>query len=216
MIKSGVPIKPINVAAFIDWNSQLRQTGLHIGTDPEAAAFLAFRKTTERISRCLSSMGEGRRFRVRMRIYNGWHKGYEPTPNRRAAKNAISRSDFASLSVRENVVFNQNIEFGDRLSHALEGRLYSRLDIHLPNTLRSGNDGGQEEKMVDTALATDILTAAYRSPDEWILVLSEDDDMVPPVYAAEAALLGTDSRVVLMRRRPQMNMLSLDGLLIVG
>jgi hypothetical protein len=119
-----------------------------------------------------------------MRLYHGWHKGYEPTPNRKAAQLIINRTDYATLSQRQNVVFLPNVEFGDKLANALDKRLHRRLGIHLPNTVRRRFGDELEEKMVDTALAADVVATAHFDSADWILVVTEDDDLIPPIYVA--------------------------------
>jgi hypothetical protein len=203
----------VNVAAFVDWNAQLLLTGRDIILDPQEAAEQAFRQTTRRIARCLSDLDSVKRFKVTMRLYHGWHKGYEPTANRKAAQVVVGRADFGALSQRLNVVFSPNVGFGDRLTSALDRRLHPRLAIHLPNTLRKRYEEF-EEKMVDTALAADVVATAYREPGEWIVVVTEDDDLIPSVYVAEAALIGSGARVVVLRKRTQASMMNLDDLLV--
>jgi hypothetical protein len=205
-----------SVAAFIDWNAQLLLTKRDSDADPEGTAEIAFRQTTRRIARCLSDIDIGRRFSVSMRLYHGWHKGYEPMVNRKAAQLVLARADYATLSQRPNVAFSPNVEFGDKLVNALPRRLHRRLGIHLPNTVRRRFDNDLEEKMVDTALAADVVATAYLEPDDWILVVTEDDDLIPPVFVAEAARYGSGAKVILLRTRVQMSMMPLDDILMNG
>jgi uncharacterized LabA/DUF88 family protein len=214
-IPTQVP-RIVSVIAFIDWNAQLLLTKRAPDTDPEGTAEIAFRQTTRRIARCLSEVDSSKRFRVAMRLYHGWHKGYEPTANRRAAQLVLARADYATLSQRSNVAFSPNVEFGDKLVNALGKRLHQRLGIHLPNTVRRRFDDDLEEKMVDTALAADVVATAYRDPGDWMLVVTEDDDLIPPVFLAEAALFGSSARVILLRKRSQMSMMALDDILMNG
>ena len=66
--------------------------------------------------------------------------------------------------------------------------------------------------MVDTALAADLLDRARNDPDEWTLVLSEDDDVVPPVFTAEAWMRPYGGCVFIVRtRRSSRAFLKLDG-----
>ena len=65
------------------------------------------------------------------------------------------------------------------------GRLPRKHDFHLLDTLRRRN-GEQDEKMVDTALVVDLLGLATRREADRYLVVSDDDDMLPGVLAAEA------------------------------
>jgi len=68
--------------------------------------------------------------------------------------------------------------------------------------------------MVDTALVADVVSTAYREPQDWIVVVTEDDDLIPSIYVAEAVLAASTGRAVLLRKRNHMGMLSLDDLLI--
>jgi len=129
---------------------------------------------------------------------------------------AIAKTDFAVLSPKPNVIFSQQVDFGDRLLHASVNRLHAKLDCHLPNTLRNRHGSEIEEKMVDTALAADVVSSAYRDNGSWILVVTEDDDLIPPAYAAEFALAGTVARAIILRKKVRASMLSLDNILING
>ena len=68
--------------------------------------------------------------------------------------------------------------------------------------------------MVDTALAADLLEWARRGPNEWALILSEDDDIVPPVFTAEAWLRPYGGRAFILRTLRPGGFLKLDGLLM--
>jgi uncharacterized LabA/DUF88 family protein len=200
----------------VDWNAQLLLTGRDVDAEPERAAEAAFKQTTRRIARCLAGMDSNRWFRVSLRLYHGWHKGFEPTINRKAVQLVIGSADYATLSQRENVIFLPNVEFGDRLMNALDRRLHPRLGIHLPNTLRRRYREDVEEKMVDTALAADMVSVALTELSDWMIVLTEDDDLIPPVYVAEAALRDAGGRVVILRQRAHHSMPNLDDLLVRG
>lgn len=206
----------VDVVAFVDWNAQLLLTKKDSAADPQGAAEAAFKQTARRIARCLDSVVPNRRFRVSMRLYHGWHKGYEPTANRKAAKRVLAEMDFASLSQRANIVFSPLVEFGDCLLYAAATRLHPRLNCHLPNTVRSRFGSEIEEKMVDTALATDVVACAHRDSSNWIVVVTEDDDLIPPVYAAELALSGSQARVLILQKNSRASMLNLADILING
>jgi hypothetical protein len=104
-------------------------------------------------------------FRVRMRLYHGWTTGVTQTIHRNAV---IKSSEFLnpdSIYPSIRVLSLTEIEFGDRLIDALPLRENSDLRIHLPNTYRSQDRSGEKtEKMVDTALAADLLSWARAEP----------------------------------------------------
>ena len=66
---------------------------------------------------------------------------------------------------------------------------------------------------MDTALAADLLAWARLYPSEWAVVLAEDDDVVPPLFTAEAWIKPHGGRALLVRRRSASQYLKLDGLL---
>lgn len=67
--------------------------------------------------------------------------------------------------------------------------------------------------MVDTALAADLLAWARFQSKAWALVLAEDDDLIPPLYTAEAWVKQRGGRALLVRRRGTNQHVKLQGLL---
>lgn len=200
------------VAAFIDWNSQLWLSGIDAREAPLLAARAAFKSTTRRVAACLHATEPEVQFQVDLRLYNGWHKGYEPSANRKAIKQVIAETDFSVLSTKPKIVFSAEIGLGDCLLSALPSRMHAAQAIHLPNTLRE-RDRKFEEKMVDTALASDLIVTAYQEPEDWILVAAEDDDLVPPIFVAEAIVKRAGARVLLLSSRKRTkNFLKLDDI----
>lgn len=213
-----MPPKIVPVTAFVDWNSQI-----HIANPPRSSPRDVAERTLDcigrRIGNVLGCVDADRRdrFDVFLRIYHGWHKGFEQTDNRRALAMAIAGADFAHLSTKSNVQIRPNIGYGDRLLSAEDKRLHNRLGIHLPDTLRQVNRKGRkpvdyEEKMIDTAIASDVVHLAHSDPDRWLVVIGEDDDLVPPVYTAEAIRGDAGGRVFLVRTRKSGSFLKLDGI----
>lgn len=202
--RDGVPRrhinKVINVVAFVDWNSQIHLSGLNAKCAPVETARSVLARTAKRLATCLVSADPTARFSVGLRLYHGWHRGFEPSPNKKAIKTVLAETDFAGLSPRPQVRFLESVEFGDRLLAASTQRLHPKLGIHLPNTLRS-SDGVDAEKMVDTALAADVLYTAFTEPGDWICVIAEDDDLIPPLFTAEVFLQPLGARVLLVHAR---------------
>lgn len=199
--KSGFQ-KAIKVIVLVDWNSQI-----HAARPGHVSELQIAVKTLEYvgvvIGRALYKSESGRRFDVSLRLYHGWHKGFEVTPRRKAILTAAAQVDFASISCKANVSIRENIEFGDRLYSASQTRIHLNLNCHLPNTLRNviGSTGHVEEKMVDTAIASDLVDMAHREPGNWFIVLGEDDDLVPPVFVAEPIVAAGGGNVLLLRSR---------------
>ena len=177
---------PIPVTAFVDWNSQMHNAGVS-RDDPHEKARRTLTWIFRVIGRALTQQAPAARFNVVFRLYHGWYKGWEPTENYRAITRTVSEIDFFSLGRTARVAFSSEVEYGHALLAALPERRHVNPPIHLPNTWRQqSGDSPRVEKMVDTALAADLLEWARESRNGWAIVLSEDDDVVPPILAAEA------------------------------
>lgn len=69
--------------------------------------------------------------------------------------------------------------------------------------------------MVDTALAVDLLSWARDDPESIAVVFSNDDDMIPPIFVAEA-WMAPSGGIVNLVKSPEAKInkyLSLEGLL---
>lgn len=204
--------RPTTVTAFIDWQTQMHHTPVPTSR-PDARAKSTLRRTARIINRALKSEAPGIRFSVALRLYHGWHKGWEETENLRAIS-SIRSADVLSDYSTTNIVFSRDLQYGHTLLSALPERRRGRQAIHLPNTLREQKGPWLTEKMVDTALAADLLAWARSDPKEWALILSDDDDVVPPVFTAESWIRPHGGRVMIVStQRQRRDFLSLDGLL---
>lgn len=206
--------RPIAVTAFVDWNSQIHNAkGDRL--DPVEKAKRTLRGTLRAVRRVLAREEPARRFDVALRLYHGWHKGWEKSVNLRAIMETVAEQGFPAVYSAPNVLFRQAVGYGHTLLHTLPERRHAGHQIHLANTLRwrTGRPSREEEeKMVDTALAADLLQWARESPSEWALVLAEDDDVVPPVFTAEAWIKAHGGRAFIVRTRQYNQYLRLGGL----
>lgn len=210
---------PVTVTAFVDWKAQIHNARATDIAEPRAKAGRTLQNVARIVDKVLRSRAPAR-FRVAFRFYHGWHKGFEETENRKAMTGLVAETDFTNLSRSRNVRFLEEVRYGDELLAALPQRAYTRPPVHLPDTWRQQErNKPRGEKMVDTALATDLLARACNDPHEWALVLSEDDDMVPPVFTAEAWMKPRGGCVVIVRMRKKSRkagrLLKLDGLMEV-
>jgi hypothetical protein len=209
--------KSRRVGLFVDWNSQLREAPIELMDQPIERCRFALKRVGKVVARELCSLDSECVFRVQMRLYHGWTAGVTQTANRRAfaAVSEYNNPDDIFPSVR--VLALSDVEFGDRLIDALPLRQNRGLQIHLPNTLRrQRGDTEPVEKMVDTALASDLLSWARTEPASIAMVFSGDDDAVPPIFVAEAWMKPLGGSVYLVRSplRAESRCLSLEGLLL--
>ena len=141
------------------------------------------------MSDCLKESAGGWKFEVRLRLYAGWHSGKTPTPYHRGITRVMGAYASRTRSYHAGQVAFRGGDGGIRLGDTLAcvpGRLARKHGVHLLDTLRH-RDGRAEEKMVDTALAVDLLGLAHRKAADRYVVVSDDDDMLPGILAAEAA-----------------------------
>ena len=207
--------RPISVTAFVDWNTHIRNIRAP-ESKPEDRAHRTLAQTARVIGRALAQAAPASRFDVAFRLYHGWYKGWQRTENFDAITTAVSQTDFSRLSQAPNVVFSSDVRYSHTLMSALPERSHVRPPIHLPNTLRQQvSHEPPTEKMVDSALASDLLAWAHSDPGDWALILSDDDDVVPPVFTAEAWTKPHGGRVLIVRtRRTRRAFLKLNGLIV--
>jgi uncharacterized LabA/DUF88 family protein len=204
------------VGLFVDWNTQILACPSELSDRPIDRCQFALRRVGKIASRKLCELEPSTVFRVRIRLYHGWTTGFTQTPNRRAFLSVPEFLNPDEIFPSARVLSLSDIEFGDRLIDALPERENSGLRIHLPNTFRrQRGDAERTEKMVDTALAADLLSWARSDADTVALVFSSDDDMVPPVFVAESWMKPMGGSVHLFRgqARDESRFLKLEGLL---
>lgn len=119
-------------------------------------------------------------FRVRWRLYHGWHSGTSKTFDLRVVEKFIA--DFKTIAIGK-VSFSSDIV---PVSHLLCGG--RRMPIQ--DTLRqiTEPDGTKviRQKMVDGALICDLMQSVRSSKDDIHLVFADDDDVLPGLFTAEA------------------------------
>jgi len=102
-----------------------------------------------------------------------------------------------------NVSFSTDYKYSDIM-------LCDSQRMPLYNTLHRREDTGKlEQKMVDTALACDVLHSAKYKESGVCIIIGDDDDLMPILFCAEAWKM----RIVLLTRRKHLNrFLNLNGL----
>ena len=174
---------------FVDWHTAVVASGAKVRSGrPATIAEAALRHVERIVSDCLNSSAAGSKFQVRLRLYAGWHSGKTRTSYFEGISRVMGAyAGKVRLYHEGRVAFrggDGGIRLGDTLA-CVPGRLARKHQVHLLDTLRN-RSGRSEEKMVDTALVVDLLGLAGRKEADRYLVVSDDDDMLPGVLAAEA------------------------------
>lgn len=167
----------------------------------------AVKQICRRVGKILHEIAEEEAFFLFLRVYHGWRIGFDPTPRRQALEaariynpNNPEDRGLSEYSPRPTQVL-RDLEFGDRLLGARDVRLCGpRKDHHLPKTLQQDRSGQLGEKMVDTALVSDLIHLAIENDNSWLIVIGQDADLIPGILTAEGLLQGTDRRVIFLAR----------------
>lgn len=200
--------RPRRTYVLIDWNSELHAIRARSASESVDAARRALKSVCRQVGKQLLQLAPEENFFLFLRAYHGWRRGFESTPNRVALEaarvfdpNGAEGGGLNEYSAHPRQVVVREMEFGDRLLGARDERLCGqRRDHHLPSTLQTDRAGTSGEKMVDTALVSDLLYLAAENDDSWLIVVGQDADLVPGILTAEGLLHGTDRRVVYLAR----------------
>jgi hypothetical protein len=202
----AMSIRPRPVHVLIDWNSEVRSLDRE-GANGAQVARRALKNVCRSVGRLLTERAQSEPFFIFLRVYHGWRRGFEPTERRRALEEArvYDPINLADRGVSEyspsQIQVVRELEFGDCLLAARdERRCGPRLDHHLPSTLQTDARGRLGEKMVDTAIVSDLVYLSIEDDRSWLIVVGQDADLVPGILTAEGILQGTDRRVYFLAR----------------
>lgn len=209
----------ITAYSFIDWDSARRILRAERNSPANCKPTLkdltsdverCFSELQSRISARLDEIVPGIKIRVvKNRIYHGWHSGKTETLDRRAWEYAAPR---LRPVVRKTISFLADVEYGNVLSCG-----GNRLPLF--DTLRHREDGRDEQKMVDTALVSDLLSYCRTEsrnfkrgerPDSMAIVVGDDDDLLPGAIVAEK--WGLPTYVFRVTRTDENRHLNITGL----
>ena len=187
------------VIGFVDWNTAVIASGaFNAGSRHDRIADMSLRHTEKILGDYLAQSSTRATFRVQLRLYAGWWSGLTPTCYRRGIDGILAK--YASRTRRctkgnRTVIFqagSDGLQLSDRLACVNE-RLTRKERIHFLDTVRSMN-GVRREKMVDTALITDLIGLVHRKEADRYVVISDDDDMLPGMIYSE--YLGADVKML--------------------
>lgn len=181
----------IPVVAFADWNSQIHELRNRI---PHPTGKQVLEHVLAKVQKTLAQFPRFILFEVTVRAYCGWHKGFEPTEIRRELSGILDY-EIHEMGSYNNIPLKA-LSFGDTALGALSKRVSKGTGSHFPATCRERGHKRLEEKMVDTALVSDLIYMAASKDDvSWLLVIGEDVDLLPGVYTAEGLLAGTRRQI---------------------
>jgi len=165
---------------LVDWDSARRVANLGSAyrrdpvTEIEDAIGLLQDEVASTIGKIESTV------RVTWRIYHGWHEGERETPDR------VNFGKFLARYKPRNIMsisFGRDFQYGDELLCQS-----MRSPLRYTHRQRRNDKTGEIEnyqKMIDTALTSDLLHAARAKMHEHIFVIGDDDDLLPGIFTAE-------------------------------
>lgn len=189
------------VIAFVDWRLAVIRSGSSAKMRDGLVAERALQRVETLVVEHLARSLRRTPFQVRLRLYAGWWHGLTASRYRRGVESVLK--GYAVRARRrydERVVFlggRDGLQTSDRLD-GIDIRLTRGTRVHFVDMIRT-MDGNTREKMVDTALVVDLLGLVRRRKADRYLVISDDDDMLPGVIAAEHADPG--AQIEILRRR---------------
>lgn len=208
----------ITANLFIDWDSASRVYRIKPNTDMPLAlkvsyTIRAFTELQERIIIKLAEIEPKSPIRIlKSRIYHGWHRGKSPSADRLVWDQVKTQLKAVS---RKSISYLPDIEFGNEL--ICRGSRSPIFDTLRPDR---SNPGASSQKMVDTALVSDLLSfcrtesSTFRrneKPKTLAIVVGDDDDLLPGVFVAEA--WGLPTYVFRTTREHDNKHLSTDGII---
>lgn len=178
------------VTAFVDWDTARRCVPPSLRRRPTIED--VFTRLQDSIASYIKSRNEDGAYRVGWRIYHGWHQGKTKTPDRLAFESFTRNAKARTL---RSISFSADFAYGNDLCCAsVRNPLY--------DTLRRDPDTGKiRQKMVDTALACDLLHLARSRDSHLYVVIGDDDDLLPAIITAESWRVNA----VLLHNRADMN-----------
>lgn len=166
------------VKTFIDWDTARRISKPAIRKTTDNRNLISMMEIQELIYELLYDIDKSLNFRITYRIYHGWHRGKTKTPDLLDFEKLSAESKFSRRI--GNCSFAPEISFGNNL-------ICGGKRSFLYDTLRRRDQSDKDEqKMVDTALVSDLLASVRQDRDAIYLVIGDDDDLLPGVITADS------------------------------
>lgn len=160
------------VGVLVDWDNAEKISRSWLA--PQSRRY--FQEVIFRIQEAVATILKRRdstvKYRAMLRLYHGWHMAEQPTECRMRFESINRLESFArTIGI---VSFSPDLKFGNELvCDTPRNPLFS--------TLRA-----QGQKMVDTAMASDLLYMLRTGIADVAIIVSDDDDFVPAVFTAES------------------------------
>ncbi len=179
------------VTALIDWDTARRLIP-HPGQVTLRHVEAIFERLQTAIANYINASDNKNFYRISWRIYHGWHRGKTKTVDRHVFENYLTAA--RSRTIRQ-VSFSTDFAFGDHLCCSSK-----RNPIF--DTLRADPETREpRQKMVDAILICDLLHLARSRDSQLLIVIANDDDIIPGLFTAEA----WKANVVMLHNRPYTN-----------
>jgi uncharacterized LabA/DUF88 family protein len=162
----------VKACVFVDWHNAESNARVFLSTHRERYFQNVIFRIQDEVAKILKRRDSTVRYRAALRVYHGWHNEDRPT---------ASRSKFEQL--------NQSESFGRTIglvSFAPEIKFGNELACDTPRNPLFNTSRAQGQKMVDTAMACDLLYMLRTGAAAVGIIVSDDDDFVPAVFTAEA------------------------------
>lgn len=171
-------MQPTRAAIFVDWDTACRIVSIDFHRGREGIEIRAVTALQTRLATLLTRLFPGATLRTTMRIYHGWHRGKTKTAERNAFDRLVPAEAFArrigSISFAPEVYLVDQLLCGGPRS------------VLLDTLRRREPDQEEEQKMVDTAIVSDLLHFVRTNSGEVAIVVGDDDDLLPGVITASA------------------------------
>lgn len=164
-----------SVYVLVDWHNVQGYVSPNFDANPRRYVPIVILRIQQQVAQVLTKIDAAARYRATMRIYHGWHRERESTTVRRDFEMFANDTDFARRISR--VSFASGFQFGNNL--ACGGEFGTLFDTYRGNGQRLG------QKMIDTAIACDLLHLLQFSEADYGIIVSDDDDFVPVVITAK-------------------------------
>lgn len=162
----------VRAGVFVDWhNAESNARKLFVTHHHRHFQNVIFR-IQEAVAKILKKRDSTVKYRATLRLYHGWHHADRPTE---------SRVRFETLNQTES--FGRTIGL---VSFAPEIKFGNELACDTPRNPLFNTSRAQGQKMVDTAVACDLLYMLRTGLTDVGIIVSDDDDFVPAIFTAEA------------------------------